>query len=402
MKVSIVITGSEFVYGIKEEKNSRYIAQKCLERGLDVNGIGIVGDNLYNLQYYIKMALDKSDIVILSGGLGATEDDLTREAISEAIGVPLIYHKDWLERLKKYYHKKGESIDERRKSMAKIPYGAVIVENPIGRAVGFIKVLEDVNKVIVALPGVPSEMKVMLEIVFEKLNLKEKRRKISIVRTFGLTELEVDSIFRNINIKGEYILNTSPKGVDIFLIDNLEENLKIKEKILKDRLKKYIYAFGNVEMEEVVGKLLREKGLTLATAESSTGGLISSRVINVPGSSAYMKGGIVAYSNEIKEKILGVKEEILKKFGAVSEETAKEMVLGVRKLFNTDIALSDTGIAGPTGATPTKPLGLHYIGFYNNGVVEVHKVIQKGERNDKRLYISQYGLNLIRLSLTES
>ncbi|RUM59945.1 MAG: damage-inducible protein CinA [Persephonella sp.] len=402
MKVSIVITGSEFVYGIKEEKNSRYIAQKCLERGLDVNGIGIVGDNLYNLQYYIKMALDKSDIVILSGGLGATEDDLTREAISEAIGVPLIYHKDWLERLKKYYHKKGESIDERRKSMAKIPYGAVIVENPIGRAVGFIKVLEDVNKVIVALPGVPSEMKVMLEIVFEKLNLKEKRRKISIVRTFGLTELEVDSIFRNINIKGEYILNTSPKGVDIFLIDNLEENLKIKEKILKDRLEKYIYAFGNVEMEEVVGKLLREKGLTLATAESSTGGLISSRVINVPGSSAYMKGGIVAYSNEIKEKILGVKEEILKKFGAVSEETAKEMVLGVRKLFNTDIALSDTGIAGPTGATPTKPLGLHYIGFYNNGVVEVHKVIQKGERNDIRLYISQYGLNLIRLSLTES
>jgi len=402
LKVSIVITGSEFVYGIKEEKNSRYIAQKCLERGLDVNGIGIVGDNLYNLQYYIKMALDKSDIVILSGGLGATEDDLTREAISEAIGVPLIYHKDWLERLKKYYHKKGESIDERRKSMAKIPYGAVIVENPIGRAVGFIKVLEDVNKVIVALPGVPSEMKVMLEIVFEKLNLKEKRRKISIVRTFGLTELEVDSIFRNINIKGEYILNTSPKGVDIFLIDNLEENLKIKEKILKDRLEKYIYAFGNVEMEEVVGKLLREKGLTLATAESSTGGLISSRVINVPGSSAYMKGGIVAYSNEIKEKILGVKEEILKKFGAVSEETAKEMVLGVRKLFNTDIALSDTGIAGPTGATPTKPLGLHYIGFYNNGVVEVHKVIQKGERNDIRLYISQYGLNLIRLSLTES
>jgi len=121
LKVSIVITGSEFVYGIKEEKNSKYIAQKCLERGLDVNGIGIVGDNLYNLQYFIKMALDKSDIVILSGGLGATEDDLTREAVSEAIGVPLIYHKDWLERLKEYYRKKGESIDDRRKSMAKIP-----------------------------------------------------------------------------------------------------------------------------------------------------------------------------------------------------------------------------------------------------------------------------------------
>ncbi len=400
MKVSIVITGSEFVYGIKEEKNSKYIAQKCLERGLDVNGIGIVGDNLYNLQYFIKMALDKSDIVILSGGLGATEDDLTREAVSEAIGVPLIYHKDWLERLKEYYRKKGDSIDDRRKSMAKIPYGAVIVENPIGRAVGFIKVLDDVNKIIVALPGVPSEMKAMLEIVFEKLNLKDKKRRIGIVRTFGLTELEIDDVLKDIN--GEYILNTSPKGVDIFLVDNLEENLKIKEKILKDRLGKHIYAFGNVEMEEVVGKLLKEKGLTLSTAESSTGGLISSRIVNVPGSSAYMKGGIVAYSNEIKQEILGVKEETLRRFGAVSEETAKEMVLGVKKLFNTDIAVSDTGIAGPTGATQTKPLGLHYIGFYNRGDVKVYKVIQKGERNDVRLYISQYGLNLIRLTLMEN
>ena len=398
MKVSIVITGTEFIYGIKEEKNSRYIARKSLERGLDVVGIGIVGDDLYNLQYHIKMALDKSDIVIVSGGLGATSDDKTREAISEAIGVPLIYHKEWLEKLKKYYKEQGREITDSLKSMAKIPYGSAIVENPVGRAVGFIKVLDDVNKVIVAIPGVPSEMKAMLEIAFSKLNLTENKRKILTVRTFGLTETEIDNLLKD-SFK-DYILNTSPKGVDIFITDSLNENLNIKKKILTEKLGKSIYAFDDTEMEEVVGKLLRENNLKISTAESSTGGLIASRIVNVPGSSSYMEGGIVAYSNNIKEKILNVKRETLEKFGAVSEETAREMVIGVQKLFSTDIALSDTGIAGPTGATPTKPLGLHYIGFYNRGSIEIHRVIYKSNRNDTRLFVSQYGLNLVRLALS--
>ena len=397
MKVSIVITGTEFIYGIKEEKNSRHIAQECLKKGLDVIGIGIVGDNLYNIQYYIKMALDKSDIVIISGGLGATIDDKTREAISEAIGVPLIYHKEWLEKLKKYFRERGEEITDLKKSMAKIPYGSAIIENPVGRAVGFIKVLDDVKKVIVALPGIPSEMKPMLKIAFNKLGFKENKRKILTVRTFGLKETEIDNLLKD-NFK-DYILNTSPKGVDIFIVDSFEENLKIKEKILKERLNKYIYAFDNKEMEEVVGDLLKKNNLKISTAESSTGGLIASRIINVPGSSSYMEGGIIAYSNNIKEKILNVKKESLEKFGAVSEEVAKEMVIGVQKLFNTDLALSDTGIAGPTGATKNKPLGLHYIGFYNRGNVEVHKVIYQNERNNTRLFISQYALNLVRLSL---
>ncbi len=398
LKVSIVITGTEFTYGIKEEKNSRYIARKCLEKGLDVNGIGIVGDNLYNIQYYLKMALDKSDIVILSGGLGATTDDKSREAISEAIGVPLIYHKEWLEKLKKYYRKQGREITDELKSMAKIPYGAVIIENPVGRAVGFIKVLDDVNKVIVALPGVPSEMKPMLDIAFSKLGLKEDKRKILIIRTFGLTETEIDKTLKDSYIN-DYTLNSSPKGVDIFITDNMEENLKLKENLLKKTLGEYIYALDDTEMEEIVGRLLKENNLKISTAESSTGGLIASRIINVPGSSEYMEGGIIAYSNEIKEKILNVKRETLEKFGAVSEETAREMVLGVQKLFSTDIAISDTGIAGPTGETQTKPSGLHYIGFYNRGNLEIHRVIYKNERNNTRLFISQYALNLVRLAL---
>jgi nicotinamide-nucleotide amidase len=280
--------------------------------------------------------------------------------------------------------------------MARIPYGARPIENPVGTALGFIKVLDDVNKAIIVLPGVPAEMKPMLEKVFEYLGLKETKKRLEIIRTFGLMELDIEEKIKGV---GEYILNATPKGVDIFLIDRSGENLNKNIQKIKEKLGKYIYGFGEIEMEEVVGKLLIEKRLTISTAESSTGGLISSRIINVSGASRYMLGSIVAYSNEIKEKILGVKRETLENFGAVSKETAKEMVLGAKKIFNSDIALSDTGIAGPTGGTEEKPVGLHYVGFAYKDKIQIEKVIFKGERNDVRMYISQYALNLVRLNL---
>jgi len=395
-KVFIIVTGSEFTLGIKQDKNSIYIARKCIEKGLDVIGIGISPDDKYYLQYFIKMALDKADIVIVSGGLGVTEDDVTRETISEAIGVPLIFNKDWLDFMKSMYKKYGKALDEKRKQMAKVPYGARSIENPVGTALGFIKVLDDVNKAIIALPGVPTEMKPMLDKAFGYLGLKDTKKRLEIVRTFGLMELEVEEKIKGI---GEYILNATPKGVDIFLIDKKGDRLDQMLKKVRNTLGNYIYAIGEIEMEEVVGDLLKRKNLTISTAESSTGGLISSRIINVPGASKYMIGSVVAYSNDIKEKILGVKKDTLINYGAVSEETAREMALGAKKLFNTDIALSDTGIAGPTGGTEEKPVGLHYIGFAYKDLIKVEKVIFKGERNDIRMYISQYALNLVRLSI---
>ncbi|WP_457640737.1 CinA family nicotinamide mononucleotide deamidase-related protein [Persephonella sp.] len=396
MKVFILITGSEFVNGLKLEKNSLFIAREAFERGLEVNGIGIVGDNLYQIQFFIKMALDKSDIVIVSGGLGGTTDDITREAIQEAIGVHLIFDKEWLEKIKSTLKQQGREITDEIKKMAKLPYGSKKIENPVGKAVGFIKVLDDVKKAIVAVPGVPSEMKPMVKKAFDLLGFKEKKKKSHIFRTFGIPELEVDELLKDID---GIILNSSPKGVDIFVTDKEPFFLENKVKVIRERIGKYIYTEDNREMEEVVGKILKEKGLTLSTAESSTGGLIVSRLINVPGSSSYVMSGIVSYSNETKTKILGVKEETLKKYGAVSEQVAKEMVEGVRKLSKTDIAVSDTGIAGPTGATEEKPLGLHYIGYSDGNKTEVHKVIFKGQRNDVRLFVSQYALNLIRINL---
>ncbi|EDP74081.1 nicotinamide-nucleotide amidohydrolase family protein [Hydrogenivirga sp. 128-5-R1-1] len=280
--------------------------------------------------------------------------------------------------------------------MAQIPFKAKPIENPVGNALGFIKVLDDVQKAIVALPGVPSEMKVMLETPFEYLHIKEQKGFVHLFKTYGKDEVKIDEILKDIDKK---TLNASPYGIDIYIWDSNDLFLKNKIKVIKERLGSLIYSEDETSMEEVVGKLLKEKGLTLSTAESSTGGLIASRIVNVAGSSAYFMGSIIAYSNQVKENILKVSKENIEKYGAVSEPVARQMAEGVKNLLKTDISLSDTGIAGPTGATPDKPLGLHYIGMGIKNKTVVEKVIFKGHRNDVRLRVSQHALNMLRLYL---
>ncbi|NPA53457.1 MAG: nicotinamide-nucleotide amidohydrolase family protein [Aquificae bacterium] len=394
MKCFILITGTEFTLGLKPEKNSLYIARRAFSKGLDIVGIGITNDDIYQISFFLKIGLDKADIVFISGGLGGTSDDLTREAVEEALGVPLIYDEDWLKKLKEYLKKTGRDLNDSIKKMAKIPYGSKKIENPKGRALGFIKILDDVKKAVVALPGVPEEMKPMLEEAFRLLGLKEEKKRVHLFRTFGKNEIEIDELLKDIDGK---VINASPKGVDIFIIDKEPFFLENKVKVAKERLGNIIYAEEEIEMEEVVGSILTNKNLTISTAESSTGGLIASRIVNVPGSSKYFMGSIVSYSNEAKIYLLNVKKENIEKYGAVSPQVAKEMVKGALEKFKTDIALSDTGIAGPTGYTEEKPLGLHYIGFGHKNYIETHKVIYQNDRNSVRLYVSQYALNLIRL-----
>ncbi|MEJ5173302.1 MAG: nicotinamide-nucleotide amidohydrolase family protein [Hydrogenothermaceae bacterium] len=396
MKAVIIVTGSEFTEGRKIDRNGNYMAGVLFERGVDVKGIIQAPDNPYDLVNYIKYGLDRSDLVFISGGLGPTTDDYTRQAVADAIGVPLIYDEECLNLLKSYYQDQNLEFTQERKSMCKIPYGSIPIKNPVGRAFGFLKVLDDVRKVIVALPGVPSELKPMFEEVLQKLELTKPVRYVKLLRTFGLKELDINYLLEDMK---DLSYSVSPKGVDIFISDRDMYEFNRKVETAKDRLGNFIYAESNIEMEEVVGNLLKEKGLTVSTAESSTGGLIVSRLVNVAGSSSYVMGGIVSYSNEIKINVLGVDRNVIENLGAVSEEVAKQMVIGVRNLLKTDIAVSDTGIAGPTGETPDKPLGLHYIGYFDGKSIKVYKEIYKGERNDVRLYISQFALNVIRLNL---
>lgn len=397
MKAIVIITGSEFTEGRKQDRNGIYLSSILFKKGVDVEGILISPDDPYTLKNYIKYGLDRADLVILSGGLGPTTDDYTRQAVADAIGVPLIYDESCLKKLKDYYKSAGIEFTQERKSMCKIPYGSVAIDNTVGRACGFLKILDDVKKVVVALPGVPSELKPMFDEVLYRLGLREDVRLVKLFRTFGMKELDVNYLLEDIS---NISYNVSPKGVDIFLSEKDESIFKRKVGSIKQRLGLYIYAEDLREMEEVVGDILRRNSLTVSTAESSTGGLAISRLINVPGSSDYVIGGIVSYANSVKVDTLGVDKEDLDRFGAVSQQVAKQMAENVRNLLKSDIAISDTGIAGPTGATADKPVGLHYIGYADKNGVKVYKEIYFGDRNDIRLYISQYMLNLIRLNLS--
>ncbi|WP_457624789.1 CinA family nicotinamide mononucleotide deamidase-related protein [Persephonella sp.] len=396
MRFFIVITGTEFTTGLKQEKNSLYIAREIFKRGGEITGIHIAPDDIYQIQYALKIGMDKSDVVVISGGLGPTKDDLTRDAVSEATGVPLIFDEDWLRIIKNTLKEQGRQITEDIKKMAKLPYGAKKIENPVGKALGFIKVLDDVKKAVVAVPGVPSEMRPMILKALEYLGLKDKEKKVHLFRTFGKPEAQINEILSDIE---DIVLNSSPKGIDIFVLDKNDFFLENKVKVIRERLGEIIYTEEEKEMEEVVGSILKRKGLTISTAESSTGGLIAARIVNVPGASEYMIGSVVSYSNQVKINTLGVKKEDIQKFGAVSETVAKQMAEGVKSLLKTDISVSDTGIAGPSGGTEEKPVGLHYVSYSDNKKTEVHKVVFKGERNDIRLAVSQYALNLVRLNL---
>lgn len=399
MRAVIIITGNEFTEGRKQDINGLYIASTLFRKGVSVEGIIFSPDNLYTLVNYIKYALDRADIVIISGGLGPTTDDFTRQAVADATGVALIYDERCLSRLREYYTKSGVEFTIERKSMCKIPYGGVAIDNPVGRAIGFIKVLDDVKKVVVALPGVPSEMKPMFKEVLDRLGLREDIRLVKLFRTFGIKELDINYLLEDIK---SLSYNVSPKGVDIFVSGVNPADFDDKVSKIKDRLGDFIYAEGFIEMEEVVGKLLKDRGLTIATAESSTGGLVVSRLVNVPGSSEYVLGGVVSYANSVKINTLCVKTEDIQRYGAVSEPVAKQMAEGVRRIFGADIAVSDTGIAGPGGGSQEKPVGLHYIGYCDAVGTRVYKETYFGDRNDIRMYISQYMLNLIRLSIIKN
>ncbi len=387
MKVSIVITGSEFVTGTKHDTNSVFFAKEAFEKGLDVSSIHICKDDIDEISHCIKHALAFNDIVIVSGGLGPTFDDVTREAIALVVGEKLVYDDDWLEYLKKDYQMRNVELSQTRMKMALRLENSKPIHNKLGKALGFI--YQKDNKTIVVLPGIPSEAKEMFNDALSWLGYIKKLREVFLLRTFGLKESDVSELVKKFN---GVFLNVSAKGTDVYLSkDNYE--------LIKQMLGTYVYAEGEHEMEEIVGNLLKKHSLTVSTAESSTGGLIAARLINIAGSSDYCYGGVVSYSNKAKMNILGVNKYTLERSGAVSKQTAQEMLLGAKKLFNSDIVVCDTGIAGPGGATLEKCVGLHYIGIMFKDKISIHKEIYQADRNNTRLYISQYALNLIRLSM---
>ena len=394
---SILIIGSEVLSGEEDDINSR-IAIKILEDiGVSVTRIDIIPDDEDEIKNYITSFQDKIDLVIISGGLGLTSDDVTKKAIIDLLGGDVKYHEEALKKIRKKFS------DPHYLKFAMYPEKAtMVVENPIGYAVGFVFKLSKTTYIV--LPGVPSEFKAMLTnlkpIIPKFLEISTHIIPKLKVNIWGLKELVVEEMMQDkIPSLPPYTIKSDCNGVHI-IFRNLPEG-KINE--LKNQLlevfKNHIYSLGNISLHDIVVEKLISKGLSISTIESCTGGLIAKTFTDRSGSSKYFMGSIVSYANYVKEKI-GVNSKTLEDYGAVSKETAIEMAESGYNFFKTDIVISTTGIAGPTGGTPLKPVGLVYVGVrLPSGKIIVSENHFVGDRHSIRIQAMNEAFNIIRINL---
>jgi len=412
VKAKIISIGDEILIGQINNTNSTFICGKLYSIGIKVDRIITIGDERGVLLSELKDSLEYFDVTLITGGLGPTHDDITKSVLTEFAGDNLIKRVDILEHIKGIFSRRNIVMPVSNEEQAMVPSKASVIWNENGTAPGLW--FEINNKVFAAMPGVPYEMKAMME----EYILDNLRKRFAVkmgyysrsetILTTGISESGLFEMLGDIDLivrKSKIAFLPSPMGVRlrIDVTENDESSVKLELqriiKILHDKAGKYIYGHNDDSMEIIAGNLLKKYGLTLATAESCTGGLISGRITDISGSSEYFKGGICCYSNEIKENILGITPGTLKKYGAVSPETAEEMANNVRVKFNTDIGLSTTGIAGPTGAIPGKPVGLIYIGFSSKDKLYSRQYFMGDNRERNRMKTVQAALDLLRREL---
>ena len=399
MKASLLTVGDELLSGKTTNTNATWISHNLTLEGCNIVRNVTVGDKeeeiLDSLAALFELPVE---LVLCTGGLGPTHDDITRDAIFQFFNSDSVLDEDYWANLKKRFSSLGYSIPSSNKSQAIIPHNGKVFPNPIGSARGLL--FDKDNITLMAMPGVPSEMKAMMsETVIPWVRKKSKKKNFSInIRTTGIPESVLyekikvkNSIQKSINL-GYY---PSLFGVDIRISGN---NISLIEKVQKLIVKDvgpYIYNIGEEELENIVINKLMKNNLTIATAESCTGGLIGHRITQVPGSSKVYKGGLIAYSNKTKLNQLKINNKTLNRFGAVSKEVASEMAVQVRNIFDSDIGVSVTGIAGPGGGTKDKPIGLIYVGYYDGNELITKQFNFHSSRESNKIRTSQAVLNLI-------
>ncbi|BCN31425.1 competence/damage-inducible protein A [Anaeromicropila herbilytica] len=413
MVVELISVGTEILLGNIVNTNAQYLSIQCANLGLSLYYQSVVGDNEERLRDAIKTALLRSDLVILTGGLGPTVDDLTKEVTASTIGKRLICDEHTKERISSYFKQINRETTESIWKQAEVIDGAIVVDNHNGTAPGLIIETEE-GKRIILLPGPPNEMVPMFQNdIFPYLNnltpdiIYSKMIKICGIGESLAENMISDLIENQTNPTiapyaktGEVHLRVTAKASTQ---EEAKELIKPIIKEIKNRFKDNIYTTHEKEtLEEVIVKLLIKHNLMVTTAESCTGGLVAGRIVNVSGASSVFNEGFVTYSNKAKRKYLDVKKSTLRQFGAVSEETAREMATGVALNTESDTAIAITGIAGPEGGTEEKPVGLVYIGCYVNKNVVVHKYIFKGNREKVREYSVVSALDLLRRCIIEN
>ena len=408
MIAELVAVGTEILLGNIVNTNSAYLSEKCAQLGLSVYYESVVGDNRDRMKAVIASALDRSDVVILSGGLGPTEDDITKEVCAKYFGYELELHKPSLDAMIERFKHMNRVPTKNNEKQAYFPKEAYILKNDNGTAPGCI--MEKEGKMIVVLPGPPREMESMFENYVKPYlsKLTDDVIESEVLRIIGVGESKVENdILDIIDSQTNPTIATYAKGYECTLritakaksVEEAKELIKPMSDEMKRRFGQSLYATGETSIEEVVSKMLVENNLKIAVAESCTGGMVSASLINYPGISSVFMEGCVTYSNEAKMKSLGVKKETLDVYGAVSDNCAKEMASGVAARYNTNVGIATTGIAGPGGGTDEKPVGLVYFGIYINGKVITKKYVFNGDRQGIRERATRTILNDLRLEL---
>jgi nicotinamide-nucleotide amidase len=410
MNVEIISIGNEILGGNIVDTNANYIIKKLKGINLNVQHVSAVADEESEIVAQLKEACQRSQIIITTGGLGPTEDDITFQSVAKTFQLNLVKYPEAERHMIERISKIGVSVSPSNLKQSFLPEGSICIINPYGTAPAMI--LEKEGKVIVSLPGVPLEMKNLLSeqiIPFLEKNFPNLEHIQSrIIRTSGLGESNLNDMIKDFIISNQKLnigIYASPEDIKIQLnalaktAEGTKNILDEATRQLKVILGDYIFGYDNESLEEVTGNLLRRKKLSLAVAESCTGGMLGETLTAVPGSSDYFKGGIISYDGEIKEKLLGVPHTLLTRFGEVSEPVAKAMAEGVRKKCNSDIGLSITGIAGPTGGSQEKPVGLVYIGLADAGQTLVQKHYFHNGRQAIRLRSVRRALNMLRLHI---
>ena len=407
MKIEIITIGNELTSGEVVDTNAAYLAEALSEVGLEVIFVTTTGDDPWHIEDALLRSQERADAVIVSGGLGPTKDDITASSAAKALGLPLVLHKEVVESLRKRFAERGMEMPVSNEKQALFPKQAEIIPNPLGTACGF--VLRRIGKLFIFLPGVPRELKYLTKENVVPLLQKERKEKIvvrsSTLKVFGYTESAIADLLKDINPQNfsavlAYFPRFPENHVKITVKGNMpaevEENLEKLSQIIGEKLAGRVIATNEETLEEIVGRLLQSNQATLAVAESCTGGLVTHRLTQIPGSSAYLERGIVVYSNAAKVQMLQVPESLIAAHGAVSAEVAEKMAEGVRRASNTTLGLGITGIAGPGGASEEKPVGTVFIALASPKGTVSKKYQFSGERNQVKTISAYTGIDWVR------
>jgi len=411
MTVELVCVGTELLLGNIVNTNAAYLAEQCAALGLSCYYQTVVGDNEERLCGVLQNAMNRSDIVILSGGLGPTEDDLTKEVAAKVCGRKLVLDENSQRRIADYFERRGKKPTDNNWKQAMVPEGAIVLDNENGTAPGII--IEEQKSKVVLLPGPPQELITMFErsVVPYLEQLAPGVIYSQTVKICGVGESEVETRVKDlVDAQANPTIATYAKNGEVHVrvtasAEDAKQAKKLTKPLVKDLKARFGYDVYTTEsdttLEKAVVELLLANELTVTCAESCTGGLLSARLINVSGVSDVYKSGFVTYSNKAKRKLLNVKKGTLQKYGAVSRQTAEEMARGAAELAKADVAVSITGIAGPDGGTEEKPVGLVYIACNVKGNVTVKEFHFLGERDKIRETAVASALILMRSCILE-